>query len=72
VKTGAEGVFAAMIREQGLGIAVKCLDGSSRGSEAAIAYLLNKYQVLPNHSGYLHKKVSNWNHIVTSRIEVSI
>jgi L-asparaginase II len=72
VKTGAEGVFAAMIREQGLGIAVKCLDGSLRGSEAAIAYLLNKYQVLPNHSGYLHKKVSNWNHIVTSRIEVSI
>lgn len=46
VKTGAEGVFAAILPEQGLGIAVKCDDGSSRGSEAAIAALLVRFGAL--------------------------
>lgn len=46
VKTGAEGVFAAILPEQGLGIAVKCDDGSTRGSEAAIAALLVRFGAL--------------------------
>jgi L-asparaginase II len=37
VKTGAEGVYAGLIPELGLGIAVKCDDGSSRASEAMMA-----------------------------------
>ena len=36
-KTGAEGVFCGTIPELGLGIALKCDDGSSRGSEAMMA-----------------------------------
>lgn len=40
VKTGAEGVFAAILPEAGLGVAVKIDDGASRASETAIATLL--------------------------------
>ncbi len=37
VKTGAEAVFVAILPEQKRGIAVKIMDGGTRGSEAAIA-----------------------------------
>lgn len=40
VKTGAEGVYAAVLPERGLGIAVKIDDGATRASVAAIASLL--------------------------------
>ena len=40
VKTGAEGVFAAILPQQRLGVALKIADGASRGSEAAIAAIL--------------------------------
>ncbi|MEM9045766.1 MAG: asparaginase [Pseudomonadota bacterium] len=50
VKTGAEGVFGAILPEQGLGIAIKCDDGSTRGSETAMAALLSRYGALdPQH-----------------------
>jgi L-asparaginase II len=40
VKTGAEGVFVAILPEQGLGVALKCADGASRAAEAAVAAIL--------------------------------
>ncbi|GLQ35442.1 hypothetical protein GCM10007939_17250 [Amylibacter marinus] len=40
VKTGAEGVFTAILLDQGIGIALKVDDGAMRGAEAAIAALL--------------------------------
>lgn len=40
VKTGAEGVYAAVLPERGLGIAVKIDDGATRASVAAITRLL--------------------------------
>jgi L-asparaginase II len=40
VKTGAEGVFCGAIPHAGLGIALKCDDGASRASEAAMAAVL--------------------------------
>lgn len=46
VKTGAEAVFVAILPEQGLGMAVKVLDGGTRASEAAITQLLVRYGVL--------------------------
>lgn len=46
VKTGAEGVFTAILPERGLGIALKIDDGASRGSEAAIAALLARHGAL--------------------------
>ncbi len=40
VKTGAEGVFVAILPELGRGIALKIVDGATRASEAAITALL--------------------------------
>ncbi len=46
IKTGAEGVFVAMLPKQKLGIAVKVSDGATRASECAIAALLIKLGIL--------------------------
>lgn len=46
VKTGAEGVFAAIIPEAGFGIALKVDDGATRASETAIATILEKLGLL--------------------------
>ncbi|MFQ5567901.1 MAG: asparaginase [Paracoccaceae bacterium] len=46
VKTGAAGVFTAILPERGLGIALKIDDGDARGSEAAIAALLARHGAL--------------------------
>jgi len=46
VKTGAEAVFTAILRERGLGIAIKIDDGNARGSQAAVAALLARYGAL--------------------------
>lgn len=40
VKTGAEGVFTAILPNRGLGVALKITDGATRASEAAMAALL--------------------------------
>lgn len=40
VKTGAEGVYAAALPEQGLGVALKVADGATRASQAAIVAVL--------------------------------
>ncbi len=40
VKTGAEGVFTAIIPAKGLGVAVKIEDGATRASEAVMAAIL--------------------------------
>jgi len=50
IKTGAEGVFTAILPEQGLGVALKIEDGATRGAEAAIAAILIRLRVLsPDH-----------------------
>jgi L-asparaginase II len=46
VKTGAEGFFAAMIPERGLGIALKIDDGAGRASETVMAAILDKLGTL--------------------------
>ena len=46
LKGGAEGVYAAILPDQGLGIALKIVDGSERAKEAAIAALLVRAGVL--------------------------
>lgn len=50
IKTGAEAVFVAIIPERRLGIAVKVVDGGTRGAEGAIAALLVQLGLLdPDH-----------------------
>jgi L-asparaginase II len=43
VKTGAEGVYCATLPKQGLGIAVKCDDGSGRAAEVMLAAVLVRF-----------------------------
>jgi len=50
VKTGAEGVFVAIIPERGIGVALKIEDGAERAKECAMAALLVRLGVAdPEH-----------------------
>lgn len=46
VKTGAEAVYAGVIRERGLGFVLKIDDGTTRGSEVALGGLLKSLGLL--------------------------
>ncbi len=46
VKTGAEGVFLAILPEQKIGVALKIEDGATRASESAMAAILVRLGVL--------------------------
>ncbi|HTW35474.1 MAG TPA: asparaginase [Rhizomicrobium sp.] len=48
VKTGAEGYFAGIVPEAGLGISLKIDDGAGRASETAMAAILDKLGLLGN------------------------
>jgi L-asparaginase II len=63
VKSGAEGMFVAMLPERGLGIAVKIDDGSARGRHAAMAALLARHGALdqrhPLYAAYADAPILN-------------
>jgi L-asparaginase II len=46
IKTGAEGVFVAIVPERRIGVALKITDGATRGAECAIAAVLVALGVL--------------------------
>jgi L-asparaginase II len=75
IKTGAEGVFVAILPEKGLGIALKALDGNSRAAEAAIAHLLVRAGVLeaghPMAQKRLNPQQKNCRGLVTGEIRVA-
>ena len=75
VKTGAEGVFAAILPEAGVGIAVKIDDGSTRGSHAATAALLARYGALdrghPTYQIYADAPLLNRREIDCGRIKAA-
>lgn len=64
VKTGAEGVFVAILPDQGIGIALKASDGATRASECAIAALLVRLGMLSADHPAVIKRMSpvlkNW------------
>lgn len=73
-KTGAEGVFCALLPEKGLSFAVKCEDGASRAAEAMIAALLARHfdKDSQEHAaliGMSRHGMTNWNglHVGTVR-----
>ena len=60
VKIGAEGVYAAMVPERGLGIALKIDDGAVRAAETVIAALLDKLGLVGDGvRAFLHAPVLN-------------
>ncbi len=75
IKTGAEGVFVAILPEKGLGIALKTLDGNSRAAEAAIAHLLVRAGVLEAGHPLTQKRLNpmqkNCRGLVTGEIRVA-
>ena len=72
LKTGAEAVYAAIIPELKLGVAVKISEGSFRASECAIAAILVKLGVLdPEHPATLKRMnapIKNCNDITTGYV----
>lgn len=75
-KTGAEGVFIAALPEQGLAMAVKCEDGTTRAAEAMIFALLSRYfekdgEVHATLMSMANKTMKNWNGIHVGDIRVT-
>ena len=72
VKTGAEGVFAAILPARGLGVAVKVEDGATRAAECAIAALLVRLGALdgahPAAARWMTPEIHNWRGILTGGI----
>lgn len=64
VKTGAEGVFTAVLPEQGLGVALKIDDGGTRAAETAMAKVLVLLgaadEASPHLAKHLRPAVRNW------------
>jgi L-asparaginase II len=65
-KTGAEGVFVALLPEQGLSMAVKCEDGTTRAAEAMIFALIARYfekggEIETKLMGMTNRQMKNWN-----------
>lgn len=75
IKTGAEGVYIAILPEQGLGVALKIEDGATRGSEAAMAAILVRLGVLsadhPMAKKRLNPPVKNCKEVTTGFIQPS-
>ena len=67
-KTGAEGVFCAAIPEQGIAIALKCDDGTTRAAEVMVAATLARFFEKDSavHAGLMamaDRSFKNWNGI---------
>jgi len=64
VKTGAEGVFCAALPERGVGIAIKCDDGSARAAEVIMAAALARSVSRPDQTAlepFWRPTLRNWN-----------
>jgi L-asparaginase II len=72
VKTGADGVFAAILPSRGIGVALKIEDGATRGSETAMAALLVRLGVAEATNStiapYLRVPQQNWRKIHTGHV----
>ena len=76
LKTGAEGVFVAILPAHGLGIVLKVEDGAKRASEALIAALLVRVGALdsghPAAAARMSGPIRNWRGIATGTLEVAL
>ena len=75
-KTGAEGVFCAVLPEKGLSFAVKCEDGSTRAAEAMIAALLARHFETDSEeqaalAAMANPTMKNWNGIEVGEVRVT-
>ncbi len=72
LKTGAEAFFVAIVPEQGIGVALKIMDGSTRGAECAIASILVRLGLIAaDHPAVLKRRnapIKNWRGLQTGWI----
>lgn len=75
IKTGAEAVFVAILPAQGLGVALKIVDGATRASEAAIVAILARLGVLDPAHPVAQKRLGapqkNWRGFVTGETRLA-
>ncbi len=75
VKTGAEGVFVAILPERQIGVALKIEDGTTRAAENAIAAILVRLGVVdaadPLVTRYLNAPLRNFNKEVVGNMQAS-
>lgn len=76
VKTGAEGVYCGAIPELGLGIALKCDDGTGRASEVGVAAVLAMLTAKDGElSGSMRalasRELTNWRGFCVGRVQAA-
>ena len=72
-KAGAEGVYVAALPQQGIGVALKALDGGARAATAALGAVLDHLGVLDDAiraaiAPFAQPTLANWRGITTGRI----
>jgi L-asparaginase II len=75
-KTGAEGVFVAALPDQGVAIAVKCEDGTTRAAEAMIFALIARQfqpgsEIRETLMGMANRDMKNWNGLHVGEVRVT-
>ena len=75
-KTGAEGVFVAALPEQGIAMAVKCEDGTTRAAESMIFALIARYfdkdgEIHATLMGMANHALKNWKGIHVGDVRVT-
>ncbi|WP_377295353.1 asparaginase [Rhizobium sp. SG2393] len=75
-KTGAEGVFVAVIPEQGIAIALKCEDGATRAAESMVAATLARFfaddaEVQAKLAAMASYEMRNWNGMHVGDVRVT-
>lgn len=71
VKIGAEGVYVATLPTLGLALALKCLDGTARAAEVAVATLVAALlgrREDPALAGFLRQEIKDWNGQVVGEV----
>lgn len=75
LKTGADGYFIAILPQQGLGVALKICDGTTRASESAIAAILVRLGAVdakhPDVQSFLNPEIRNWRGVLTGNLAPS-
>jgi len=76
IKVGAEGVFCGTIAHAGLGFALKCDDGTSRGAEVAVAHMLAKLDVWNDNerqslTSFAAQPLTNWRKISVGSVRAT-
>ncbi len=74
-KVGAEGVYLAALPTLGYGIALKTVDGTTRGAEVALGFILEKLGLMTEKmhaemDAYILPNMTNWNKYEVGKLRI--